>query len=89
MVFLALTQGGLQDAIVMAEPGRDGIWCSASAISSRAFQSHQGIELTRFAETMTFANEDDIAHAMDVIGEHHPGQRIWIEAGQNHYGSRE
>ncbi|CAN7299523.1 hypothetical protein LJR168_001540 [Pseudoxanthomonas sp. LjRoot168] len=87
MVFLALTPDGLQDAIAMALPGRDSIWCSASAISSAAFQAHQGIELTRFAETMVFTNEDDIVHAVDVIGEHHPDQRVWIEARQNPYGS--
>ncbi|KRA44432.1 hypothetical protein [Pseudoxanthomonas sp. Root630] len=87
MVFLALTPGGLQDAISMALPGRDYIWCSASAISTAAFQEHQGIELTRFTETVLFDNEDDVAHAKDVIAEHHPDQRVWIEAAQNRYGS--
>jgi len=79
MVFLARTRSGLREALDLAAAAGGTVWCSAAAISESDFRSHQGVPLTRFSDSISFAHADGIARAVATIDEHHPGVRIWVE----------
>ncbi|MBB3274711.1 MULTISPECIES: hypothetical protein [unclassified Pseudoxanthomonas] len=89
MVFLARTRSGLREALDLAAAAGGAVWCSAAAISENDFRSHQGVPLTRFSDSISFAHVEDIARTIATIDEHHPGVRIWLEQHETRAGSNE
>lgn len=84
MIFFALTSAGLEEAVSHAKPQQDAVWCGANAISETEFAAcegvYRGVPLTRFAHALESAQLREIADAAATIEEHHPGQRVWLEA---------
>lgn len=77
MVFLAITPAGLADALHAAKVG-DAIWCSSDAITEAEYRRSSRPKLTRFVYPL--GERQLIDDAISTIEEHHPGQRIWVEA---------
>ena len=81
MVLLALSSKGLKEALSLSTRGGiAAVWCSLDAISEEEFLALKFPTLTRFNYSISHAEKDVIAGAMDTIEEHHPGHRIWVEA---------
>jgi hypothetical protein len=80
MVFLALTPGGLSEALLLAG-GIHPVWCCPSAISEDAFKAKHLPNLTRFAYSIAApaGAPSPLAQALDTIDQHHPGERVWLE----------
>ena len=79
MVFLALTPGGLVEALAFAS-GSSPVWCCASAISEAEFAARRLPNLTRFAYIVGSGSSSRIAEALITIDEHHPNERVWVES---------
>lgn len=77
MIYLALTAGGLQQAIRSAR-AEDAIWCGSDAISEEAYAALEGVNLSRFNYALT--DRSLVNGALLTIEEHHPGQVIWVES---------
>lgn len=78
MVYLAITPGGLAEAL-RAAPSASTVWCGADAISEEAYAAiPAGDQPTRFIYDLgdRFLLDD----AVGTMREHHPGHSIWIEA---------
>jgi len=78
MVFLALTPGGLSEALLVAG-GVHPVWCCATAISESEFVAKRLTNLTRFAYSLVVSDAALMADALGTIEEHHPGARVWVE----------
>jgi len=76
MVFLAVTPGGLAEAMRLAA-GTLPVWCSADAIAEAEYLAMQPSNITRFEHSLD--GPEFIAEAVCTISEHHPGQRVWVE----------
>ena len=80
MVFLALTQEGLAEALRIANAQDCAVWCGADAMSEEQFDSASGPKnLTRFAYSLQDADAEVLAGALATIEEHHPRERVWVE----------
>ncbi len=77
MIYLALTAGGLQQAIRSAR-AEDAIWCGSDAISEDAYAALEGVNLSRFDDALR--DRSLVNEALLTIEEHHPGQVIWVES---------
>ena len=80
MVFLALTPGGLTEALRLAR-GTHPVWCCPSAIAEAEFKTKHLPNLTRFAYSLATltGGSSQLAQALDTIDQHHPGERVWVE----------
>jgi hypothetical protein len=80
MVFLALSQEGLAEALRIATPEGGAVWCGADAMSEEQFASLSGSKnLTRFTYSLQDADAEVLAGALATIEEHHPRERVWVE----------
>ena len=79
MVLLALTPFGLKEALQFAGECTP-VWCGADAISEEEFHQHEHKNLTRFSYTLADASQEELENAISTITEHHPNQRVWVEA---------
>ena len=77
MVFLAITPAGLADALRAAKSD-DAIWCGSDAITQAEYSQSSRPNLSRFIYPL--GDRQLIDSAISTIEEHHPGQRIWVEA---------
>jgi len=77
MVFVAVTQAGLAEALCRAGSD-DAIWCGSDTISETEYAAMGRPGLTRFNYSLADLELDDGAVA--TVEEHHPGQTIWVEA---------
>ncbi len=79
MVFLAISPGGLSEALRLAGSEGDAVWCGSDAISEEEFEAHEPGRLTRFSYPLLDAGSAAIADALETIAEHHPAKRVWVE----------
>jgi len=79
-IFLAVTENGLRDAIRIAAPAGNSIWCGSDAITEVDFQKLAGPAVTRFIYPLQGQPAKVINDAIATMEEHHPGATIWIEA---------
>ncbi len=80
MVFLAITPGGLQEALREAAGAGTAVWCGADAISESDFSALKGSSLTRFDYELGARDALVLEGAIEVIELHHPGEVVWVEA---------
>ncbi|EGK71670.1 hypothetical protein METUNv1_02176 [Methyloversatilis universalis FAM5] len=80
MVILALTPDGFTEALRLAN-GVHPVWCSASAVSHEQLAGMHLTMVTRFVYSLDdfIANPSVLEGALDTIGQHHPGERVWVE----------
>jgi hypothetical protein len=77
-VFLALTAGGLTQALRLA--AGSPVWCGADATTEQAFSGLAGRNVTRFNYSFTaHAQQQVLECAVSTIREHHPGSHVWVE----------
>ena len=77
MVFVAITPSGLAEALDRAAAD-DAIWCGSDAISEVEYVKLRRPNMSLFSYSLADLTLDDGAIA--TVEEHHPGQRIWVEA---------
>lgn len=77
MIYLAITREGLREAVRRAT-AEDAIWCGSDAISETDYAALEDVNLSRFV--YGFGDRSRVDEALATIEEHHPGQRIWMEA---------
>ena len=80
MVFLAISPGGLKEALRETASSGTAVWCGADAISEAAFAAIKGSSLTRFAYELGARDALVLEDALDTIEQHHPGEVVWVEA---------
>mgnify|MGYP001067628169 CR=1 FL=1 len=80
MVFLAITPGGLNDALRKADGSTTAVWCGADAISEGDFAAQKGTKLTRFAYELGARDPFVLEDALETISQHHPDEVVWVEA---------
>lgn len=80
MAFLAITPDGLKDALREAASSGTAVWCGADAISEEEFTALKGQGLTRFVYKLEGRDLLVLEDALDTIGQHHPGEVVWVEA---------
>jgi hypothetical protein len=83
MVYLALTPAGLTDLTSTGRVDSLVIWVSAEVASpgELAALRSRGIDVTEFMRRIDVADASSLGQALDTIGQHHPGQRVWVEHG--------
>jgi hypothetical protein len=80
MVFLAITPDGLSKAMQMAATTGTSVWCGADAISELDYANLKPRGLSRFNYQLGSLDADSMADALQTIGEHHPGETVWVES---------
>jgi len=78
MIFLAITQNGLNEVLDLIG-STSQIWCGSDAISKAEFEALRSGTLTRFDYSLKGAKAEVMRGAIETIVEHHPGERIWVE----------
>lgn len=75
MVLLIMTRAGFDDVRTLIAPSSSPVWVNAGVLSDEEIGAlrERGVDLSRF--TMPH----DLEQAIDIIVEHHPGERIWAE----------
>lgn len=79
MVFLAITQHGLKEAIHLAKSTNVALWCGADAITDTEYKKLAGVQLSRFDYTLFGETAEVVQDAVDTIAEHHPRESVWVE----------
>ena len=79
MVFLAITPKGLEEALKLAKPNDDAVWCTSDTITEKEFNDMEGVNLTRFNYSFAADEADSVNGAIETIQEHHPGETVWVE----------
>ena len=82
MVFLAITQSGLDEILEFTRNSSTPIWCGSNAISEEKYANLEGSNISRFNYSLDGADEVALADALGTIAEHHPDEKIWIENGK-------
>lgn len=77
MIYLALTPSGLAHALRQAAQD-DSIWCACGAIAAEDFSASPPLRVTRLDYPLD--GEDSIRRALWTIGDHHPGESVWVES---------
>lgn len=80
IAFLAISCGGLKEAIQLAAYTRSSVWCGSDAISEVEFLQMADCSVTRFAYPLQGETNDVLNGAILTIEDHHPGATIWVEA---------
>jgi hypothetical protein len=79
MVYLALSQNGLEEAVRAASPRGDAVWCTSESISEPEFRARKVPNLTRLGYSFQADNRDMLLQTLETIEEHHPGESIWVQ----------
>lgn len=77
MVFLAITPEGLQKALELMKNGEHHVWCGCDAMPALA---GGGAKVSWFNYPLQGADQATLNETLETIQEHHPGQKIWVEA---------
>lgn len=80
MVYLVITREGLQQLLPTLTDETTAVWCSADALTPAEFERLARGNITRFDYSIAGADNATVASAVQTIEEHHPGERVWIEA---------
>ena len=81
MVYLAISQQGLADALSTSKITGHTVWCGSDAISEAEYQERRLKNLSRFIYPLQNAEQDELEGALSTIAEHHPNETIWVESG--------
>ena len=80
MVYLAISQQGLADALSTARLTGHAVWCGCDAISDAEYQQHELQNFSRFIYPLQDAAPSELEGALSTIAEHHPNETIWVES---------
>jgi hypothetical protein len=75
MVLFIRTRGGYEDMRSLISPQGCPVWTDFGVLTEDEINSlrESGVDLSNF----TLPHDFD--HALEVIAQHHPGERIWVE----------
>jgi len=81
MVYLALEPKAASEAIRLATSAGWSVWVGSDAITQEEHYRlcGTGLSVTRFSYPLAEATPEVIADALETIGEHHPGEIIWVQ----------
>ena len=81
MVIFVLTRGGFEEMRGLINSARPAVWVNAEVLSTAEILTlcDNGIDLSNFTSPIDPEDEERIFRALATIGEHHPGERIWVE----------
>ena len=80
MIYLAITSGGLAQALAAASED-DVVWCGSDAIDEATYRASLPHGLSRFSYSLTGSDASEVIQGtLSTIEDHHPGQTIWVEA---------
>jgi hypothetical protein len=80
MIFLAITQTGLRNALQVVDASISAIWCGSDAISEAEYSKLQGHKVSRFNYTLAGEASNVLDGALETIKDHHPNETIWVES---------
>ena len=80
MVYLAITPQGLAEALRQGSLTGAAVWCGSDAISLQDYERARPEQLSRFNYELRNADRNTMIGAIQTIEEHHPNERIWVEA---------
>ncbi|MDM0038966.1 hypothetical protein QTH89_21210 [Variovorax sp. J22G21] len=76
---IAITAGGLKEALRLAETSAPAVWCGADAISDADYALLKGKSLSRFSYELGARDPEVLEEALDTIDQHHPNEVVWVE----------
>jgi len=76
MIFLAITQEGLNKSLEMKKYFDIHVWCGSDVMPE---SSSVGNGVSQFNYPLEGESQEIIMDALKTIREHHPGKIIWIE----------
>lgn len=81
MVIFALTQDGYEEMADMIQSVEFSVWVNKGVLTDEEMNNLRGagVSLTNFTYYVEPTKLDAILEAFATIGEHHPGERIWVE----------
>lgn len=81
MVYLALEPAAAREAIGLARAARCAVWVGSDSLTAGEFQTlvAEGVNVTRFSQPLAGATPDEVANAIAIIAEHHPGETVWVQ----------
>jgi hypothetical protein len=80
MVYLAISQQGLAEALHAATLTGHAVWCGSDAISDAEYQTKKMKNVSRFMYPLQAAEPSELKGALATIAEHHPNETIWVES---------
>ena len=80
MVYLAISQRGLAEALHAANLNGHAVWCGSDAISEEEYRTQKLKNFSRFIFPLGSAEPGEIEGAVATIAEHHPNETIWVES---------
>jgi hypothetical protein len=81
MVLLILTRQGFEDYAAL-ETDLGPLWLAADVLSSQELADLRlsRRSVTSFSRVIELGDAEQISEALETIKEHHPGERVWVEA---------
>ena len=82
MVIFASSKEGFQELESIIRTGQYSIWVGGNVLTDEEISNYRemGIEITNFNNEIDTGNKNELDNALMTIGEHHPGERIWLES---------
>jgi hypothetical protein len=84
MVMLILTRAGWEDAADCLQQAK-AVWTKHGVLTAAELAAHRvaGTDLTTFTTPVDPSDIAAVAAALTTMAEHHPGERLWLEAPSN------
>jgi hypothetical protein len=81
MATLVLTRAGFDDILQTLGRVPPQLWVNAGVLSELELANHRaaGYDITNFTAFVDLSSPSEVEHAIQVVREHHPLQRIWVE----------
>ncbi len=82
MVIFILTNGGFEEVKCLIKEQKVNVWVNKGVLSSSELKKlrNNGIKVTNFVYCIDVKNGDEIKESLQIIKEHHPEQKIWVES---------
>jgi len=81
MVIFALTKDGYEEIADMIQSAEFSVWVNKGVLTDEEMNNlrRAGVSLTNFTNYIAPTKLNAILEALETIGEHHPGERVWVE----------
>jgi len=81
MVIFALSKEGFKELESIIHTGKYPVWVGGGVLTGieMSIVREKGVDLTNFSYLINPTDDKAIKEALEIIAEHHPGERVWLE----------
>ncbi len=81
MVIFVLSKEGFKELENIIHTGKYPVWVGGGVLSDIEISTvrEKGVDLTGFSYLINPTDDETIKEVLEIIAEHHPGERVWLE----------